>query len=236
MTDSVNRLQPISALNLKNQIHAQVRDVILNGVLKPGEHLVETTVADQLKVSRAPVREVLSALEQEGLVVNVPRRGAFVVDFTDADIEEIYSLRLLLEIGALCRAIGTLTPRDLTEMQQAVDDIKELTRRADDPDAVVRRDLSFHEMICRAANHRRLFSAWNSMRWQTQLLIGLTSKTYHDQPSQPHHIHQSILDAVVARDLAEAEAMLTSHMQDAENRARNALHALRSGRTGHPLD
>jgi DNA-binding GntR family transcriptional regulator len=112
MTSQPPPLQPLNVLNLRSHIEQQVRKAILNGTFKPGERLVETAIAEQLGVSRAPVREALSALEREGIVVNVPRRGYSVIDFTDKDIDEVYSLRLLLEIGALRRAVYRFTEKE----------------------------------------------------------------------------------------------------------------------------
>jgi DNA-binding GntR family transcriptional regulator len=216
-------------LNLRTHIEQQVRKAILNGTFKPGERLVETAIAEQLGVSRAPVREALSALEREGIVVNVPRRGYSVIDFTDKDIDEVYSLRLLLEIGALRRAVYRFTEKDLAEMQRVLGELDEAARQKSDPEKIITLDLSFHEFICRVADHSRLYSVWNSMRLQTQILIGLTSRTHYDHPDQPGELHQRILDAVLDKDLKRAEAILTDHILDAQRRARMALRALRSG-------
>ena len=222
------RLHRVHALNLRDHIEHQMREAILTGKFKPGERLVETPIADQLGVSRAPVREVLLALEREGLVVNIPKRGSFVIDFDDKDVEEIYSLRLLLEIGALRRAVNRFSADDLVEMQKLVDCLGELTTTGNNvPDEVVEIDLVFHEHLVRAADHNRLFCTWKSMRLQTQLLMGLTSQTDYDYPSQPRQYHQEILDAINAKDLTTAEALLTVHIQDAQRRAWMALQALR---------
>jgi DNA-binding GntR family transcriptional regulator len=222
------RFQPLNILNLRRHIEGQMRSAILNGTFRPGERLVESAIADQLGVSRAPVREVLSALEREGLVVNHPRRGNFVVDFTEKDIEEIYSLRNLLEVGALRRAIDRFTAADLAQMQSIVDSLGELTGPRYNHQQVVTLDLVFHEHICRIADHGRLLQVWNSMRLQTQLLIGLTSRTHLDQPGEPREHHQAILNAIMAADLQRAEADLTKHMQDAQRRALMALQQTRA--------
>ncbi len=228
MSSEVSQLQPLDVLNLRDQITQRIRDAILDGTYKPGERLVETAIADQLGVSRAPVREAFSALEWEGLVVNVPRRGYSVIDFTDKDIDEIYSLRLLLEIGALRRAVERFTEQDLAGMQRVVDELDEAARQKTDPEKIVALDLSFHDLICRAADHSRLYSAWNSMRLQTQLLIGLTSRTHYDHPGQPGELHRRILDAIWDKNLKRAESTLTDHVLDAQRRAYMALRALRS--------
>lgn len=224
MAASTNNFHPIDSASLREQIEHRVRNAILDGSFGPGEHLVETTIAEQLGVSRAPVREALSALEREGVILYVPRKGYFVVDFTAKDIEEIYSLRLMLEIGALRRGINHFAPVAIAELQRVVDALGEATRQARGPNEIASLDLAFHEIICQQADHGRLFSAWNSMRLQTWLLIGLTSKTEYDHPEQPKEFHQDILDAILDKDLERAENLLRSHILDAQERALAAMN------------
>jgi DNA-binding GntR family transcriptional regulator len=203
-----------------------MHEAILHGVFKPGQRLVESDIAENMGVSRAPVREVLSALEREGLVVNVPRRGSFVVAFTDKDIDEIYSLRLLLEIGAVKRAIPHFTEADRGTLQDLVDELGQQALRRDDFDALVNLDLRFHEYLLSKADHRRLFNAWKSLSMQTRMLIGITSKTYDQYPEQPKELHQEILNAIFARDAATAAQKLTDHILDAQQRALTGLKTL----------
>jgi DNA-binding GntR family transcriptional regulator len=224
MVLETNRLQPVMASNLRAEIEKEMREAILHGVFKPGERLVEMDLAEKMGVSRAPLREVLSALEREGLVINIPRRGSFVVDFTDKDIEEIYSLRLILEIGALRLAILNFNGEDFDNMQKIVDDLGEQAIRRDDFDMLVNLDFHFHEYICVKANHSRLLNTWKSIRMQTRLLIGVTSKTYNEYPQQPKELHQDILNAIRARDLATAEKALTDHILDAQQRALHGMN------------
>ena len=218
-----NRLQPVMASNLRAGIEKEMREAILHGVFKPGERLVEMDIAEKMGVSRAPLREVLSALERDGLVVNIPRRGNFVVDFTDKDIEEIYTLRLLLEIGALKLALPNFTTDDFDKLQKIVDDLGEQAIRRDDFDSLVNLDFYFHEYMVARANHSRLLNAWKSIRMQTRLLIGITSKTYDEYPQQPRELHQEILNAIRNRDFATAEKALTDHILDAQQRAMSGM-------------
>lgn len=227
MNRSASNFHPIDSASLREQIEQQIRTAILNGSFGPGEHLVETTIAEELGVSRAPVREALSALEREGVILYVPRKGYFVVDFTAKDIEEIYSLRLMLEIGALRRSIHRFSRSAIDEMQQIVDDLGEAVRDGRSQNEVATLDLAFHELICQQGDHSRLYSAWNSMRLQTWLLIGLTSKTEYDHPEQPREFHQEILDAILDQDLDRAESLLRSHILDAQERALVAMKAAR---------
>lgn len=227
MSSEFPQLQPLKVLNLREHIEVLLRDAILAGTFEPGERLVESAIAEQLSVSRAPVREALAALEREGVVVHAPRRGYFVVEFMDKDVEEIYSLRLLLEAEALRRAIDRCTEQDLVEMQRIVDDLGQAALDRSEPGKIVELDLLFHESLCQVADHSRLYFAWQSMNTQARVLIGLTSRTHYDHPEQPKELHQRILEAIRAKDLEEAEKILTDHILDAQRRALMALGRLR---------
>lgn len=223
MVAKTPQLHPLHLTNLRDHIEEQVRIAIWNGTFKPGERIVETLIAEQLNVSRAPVREALSILEHDGILVSQPRKGYYVTDFTDKDIEEVYEFRLLLEVHALQRAIDLFTPQDLTRLQEIVNELAAAIARGDSDDNVISLDFLFHEHICRCANHSRLFHAWNSMRWQTMMLIGITLDTHRQALDQPHMLHQQILNAIVEKDFACAQGLLTEHIKDAERRARRAL-------------
>ena len=228
MPESTSGFQPVNVPNLRVSIENEIRGAILRGAFQPGERIVESSLADQLRVSRAPVREVLSALEREGLISNVPRRGYFAIKFTDKDIEEIYGLRILLESAALQRAIVRSSDEEIAEIQAIVDEIGAAVEQGSDSMTVVALDLRFHESLCRAADHTRLFNAWNSIRWQTQLLMRITTQTHYRQPREPQQYHQRILDAIRTRDLAEAQVELSAHINDAMRRARDAMESLLS--------
>ena len=214
--------------SLRALVEQQIRDAIMRGAYLPGERLVEGTIADQLGVSRAPVREVLSALEKEGLVVSVQRRGSSVVKFSPRDIDEIYSLRLLLEVGAVHRAINRITDVQIESMQTMVNVLGTLAKEKPDSPQIVAQDLLFHAAICQSADHSRLCQVWTSMRWQTQLLIGLTARTHYENPDEPKRFHEAILQAIRMRDATAAEIMLTEHIKDAQQRAIRALSLLDS--------
>ncbi|MFN8471869.1 MAG: GntR family transcriptional regulator [Anaerolineae bacterium] len=226
MSNYSMHLEPLNVVNLREHIKREVCNAILSGVFKPGGRLNEAQIADQLGVSRAPVREALASLEREGIVTSIPRRGYFVVNFTDKDIEEIYSLRRLLELGALQRAMPRINSGHIDELQRIVDGMGEEAQGQSDPGRMIILDTSFHGMICQVADNSRLYSAWAAMRLQTWLLIGLTSRTHSGTPDDPKEFHQRILDAIKANDLPLAEARLSEHLEDAERRARMAWKEL----------
>jgi DNA-binding GntR family transcriptional regulator len=107
---------------LADRVYNQLRDNIGSHQIRPGERLQEVGLAAQLGVSRTPVREALARLESEGMIV-VEGRGFVVPELTDADIEEIYQLRFLLEPAAARSAVGEVgSAADLASMSAAIDD------------------------------------------------------------------------------------------------------------------
>ena len=107
---------------LADRVYYELRDNIGSHQIRPGERLQEVSLAAQLGVSRTPVREALARLESEGMIV-VEGRGFVVPELTDADVEEIYQLRFLLEPAAVALAVSEVgSPTDLASMSAAVDD------------------------------------------------------------------------------------------------------------------
>ena len=213
-----NKMQPLDVMNLRSHIEQRILSAIVEGDFRPGDRVAGHIVAKKLGVSRAPVREALSALEREGIVVQIPRRGYYVAEFTRKDISELYGLRLLLELGALRYIVGRLSQNELSKLQRMVDDLGRAAKDQSDRGLIVFLDLEFHSYICALSHHSRLCSVWNSLRLQTQLLIGATSSTYYENPEEPRLWHQRILDAIASGDPA-AERILTDHLTDAEQRA-----------------
>lgn len=230
MASESPHLEPLSTQNLRHHIGARIREAILSGAYDCGDRLIESSIADQLGVSRAPVREALSALEKEGLVNSIPRRGYFVREFTLQDIEEIYSLRLLLEAEALRRVVDHVSEEDVARLQHAVDKLDEAARRGDDPSAITQWDMAFHRLLCELADHSRLCSAWANMGLQTELLIGVTSRT-HD-PGDPRKWHQGLINAIAEGDAERAVETLTQHLLDAKERACEALELAQAEESG----
>jgi DNA-binding GntR family transcriptional regulator len=107
---------------LADRVYHELRDNIGSHQIRPGERLQEVSLAAQLGVSRTPVREALARLESEGMIA-VEGRGFVVPELTDADIEEIYQLRFLLEPAAARSAVAEITgPGDLASMASAIED------------------------------------------------------------------------------------------------------------------
>jgi DNA-binding GntR family transcriptional regulator len=197
--------QRIEPKTLRSEIVDSIRDAIVSGRLQPGEHLKESVVADQMSVSRIPVREAFRQLEQEGLIVSIPNQGSFIKVFEDKDIEEIFTLRAALE-GLACEIVlkeEKLGPADF----ESLDDYVARQREAIDArdfDGLTKLDMDFHEFICRKSESERLLKMWRSLRAQIQVLFHQRFRTFEWIPETVETDHASILEALHQGDIQKA--------------------------------
>ena len=142
--DSVFTLmRPPARQTLADGITGSLRDAIFGGLFKPGQRLAEGKLASSLKVSRAPVREALASLEQEGLIRRMPSGGTTVTSLSRRDVEEICSLRTPLEALALRLAIAKGHEDRWAEL---ADNIR-ASEETSDPRELAQMDLEFHEAL-----------------------------------------------------------------------------------------
>jgi DNA-binding GntR family transcriptional regulator len=139
---------------LKEQIVKLVRGAILSGKIRTGERLNESELARELGLSRIPVREALHKLQEQGLVVDVPRRGKFVVNLSEEQIQKINSLRLILESEALRLCRAKITSEGLASLQSIVNRM-ENSREVSEIEASGL-DLEFHRIIWRYTGNEYL--------------------------------------------------------------------------------
>lgn len=210
-------LAEIKGQSLRTQVLNALRDAILDGELRPGQPLVETDLAAQLGVSRAPLREALQMLRGEGLVEAVPYKGTTVRALTRTDIEELYSLRLNLEIFAVQRIVERGGPSALEGIRAAYED---LARAAEEGNykAITDADLRFHEGLILLSGHSLLHQVWRGVALRVRQVMAFRNKQYGN-PSQIARNHLAILEAVIACDVARATALLNEHIANAEDLA-----------------
>ena len=199
-----------------------IRTAIFSGQIGPGERLVEAEIARKLKISRGPVREALALLAKDGIVVNVPRRGKFVQGFTPQLIDELYSLRRLLEPYAVSRVIATLDASVASQLEGAVQAIADAVE-SENAQLVAQRDIQFHDLVYDLAHHELLKRAWlENIAGKLQILLHVTTQTLgalRDAEQQ----HRRLVDAIISRDEASARARFEGHIDEALERARQGL-------------
>lgn len=144
---------------LAEDVADRIREEILSGGFAQGERLVEARIAQQLGVSRGPVREALKLLRAEGLVREEPHRGTFVVRLTGDDVREIYDLRAAIESRAAKQLATRGRPSDLRTLRRLHDKLA-LAAESGDVAALSLADLDFHECVCKLTGNRRLHEVY----------------------------------------------------------------------------
>ena len=220
----VNSYQP-----LREIVCEVLRDAIRGGVLKPGEWLKENDLADELLVSRTPVREAIRKLEQEGYVVTVPRRGAYVASVSIRDINEIFEIRAALEVLACELAAERITEEELERLLVAIGRAIE----EHDMERIVQTDIEFHELLYQAARNERLLAIIGNLREQLTRFRTI-SMSYPGRLKATLEEHRSLVDAIGSGDARRARKMAAKHMENSEQTLLCAIEE-QEKKTGTPL-
>jgi len=225
-------LSPPLNHGLAGDVALRLRTAIVHGHFGPGERLREEALAKLLRVSRGPIREALSQLEREGLVVIQRNRGTFVARLTRHDAEEIYSLRVVLERLAVQRAIRHATPAQFDALQRIVDTMTAYTERGITEQEAAELDVEFHELLYQASDHRRLYECWVNLRRQIHILLLSRNVANADFRTITGTAHQLILDALRGGDEAVAVAVIEDHLRGSYERVVGSMDA--AGGEGRP--
>ena len=228
MSDDSFDFSPTPRRVLTDDVVDAIRNAILSGKIKPGARLIEEDLAASLKVSRGPVRQAIFRLQQEGLVVHEPHRGATVGQVSQDDVEEIYSLRLALERLAIEQASRKAGARELAEIEAVLDRFRATPRADVSRRLVAELDIDFHDAIFRAAGNWRLYRAWETLRSQLMMFLMLRDALPDDYLDSWHRDHVRLLDVIRAGDLAVAQETIETHINGAKGRLLAILQA--SGR------
>lgn len=164
MTDNLT-LNMDAYLPLRDVVFNTLREAILKGELKPGERLMELQLASKLGVSRTPIREAIRMLEQEGLAVTVPRRGAEVAKMTEKDMQDVLQVREALDRLAASIACECITKEELERLEQAMYDFEEAVH-TQNIKSIADTDMVFHDLIYQATRNPKLVMILNNLREQ----------------------------------------------------------------------
>ena len=182
---------------------------ILSGKYKPGDRLNESQIARELNISRIPVREALSQLQEQGLVQNRERRGMFVTNIGQEEVQQIASLRFILETEALRLAQSNMTPEILATLDKLVHQMDTWDGTLLEAAAL---DLEFHRTLWRAAGNPYLERMLNGLMVPLFAHKTLGHVTRDVRRWRLSH-HRILLDAVAGRSNEDPQAVLLTHMR-----------------------
>lgn len=211
MTDNLE-LQMDAYLPLRDVVFQTLRAAILKGELKPGERLMELQLAAKLGVSRTPIREAIRMLEQEGLAVTIPRKGAEVAKMTEKDMEDVLQIRRSLEDLAVRLSCDKISTMELQELRVAMEDFEEKTK-TDQVVEIAKADVKFHEILYKASDNPKLLVLLNNLREQMYRyrVEYLKDRTMHPRLIEEHH---KMYEALKAKDKEKAAHYVEQHLHN----------------------
>lgn len=213
-----NKLTPIkldSYQPLREVVFETLRDAIRKGILKPGERLMEIHLAEQLGVSRTPVREAIRKLELEGYVIMMPRRGTYVSNLSIKDINEVFEIRTSLDSLASGLAAERITDEELEHLQRLLVVIGEAIKEKN-MEKIVEADTKFHDILYQASRNNRLVGIIYNLREQ---LTSFRAKSmdYPGRLEETLEEHRRIVDTIVQGDAVAAQKASEYHMERSEH-------------------
>ncbi len=199
-------------LPLRDVVFNTLRQAILRGELKPGERLMEVKLANQLGVSRTPIREAIRKLELDGLVLITPRRGAEVAQITEKSLHDVLEVRRSLEALAVQLACERIDSQGIMDLKKAERDFKKVLGN-DDITVVAEADVAFHDVIYMATDNQRLIQLLSNFREQMYRyrVEYLKRKESHPKLLEEHH---EILCAIEKGDVTTATRITCQHINN----------------------
>lgn len=221
LTERTIQFAEIQQQPLSQTILEVIRNAIVSCRLEPGSPLNQVDIARDLATSRGPVREALRQLEKEGLVVNIAYKGAFVARLTKRDVEELTSLRAVLERFAAHRVIESASDTAIDGLELILAEM-EAADKSGDLDGRDAADIKFHTRICQLANHSLLHQAWDRNALNLRRALTLRNRLGDDAPRLVA-MHRELYDALRARDAVRVDAAYDKHGADLGKRLGDLL-------------
>ncbi|WP_240453838.1 GntR family transcriptional regulator [Chachezhania antarctica] len=208
---SASGFAPLDPEGLVSRVVGVLSKAIVTRQLPPGSRVSESVIARDMGISRAPVREAARLLEASGLVEYRTNRGFFVRQVTADELDNLYELRMVIEVAAARRLIRQGAEDTVRRLEAQ---IAELHRVADmDADALtqVEADMEFHRLLCEGSGNPKFQAVFNQIAIETEFSIMVVGHIY-DDAHRMADTHQPILDAIRHGNEAEAEGALRFHI------------------------
>jgi DNA-binding GntR family transcriptional regulator len=193
----------------------QLREEILSGQLQPGQRLIEEQIRRRFSISRAPLREALRLLAQQGLIEHLPRRGARVTEWSETDIDQLFGIRAVLERHAVVQAFP-ISDALIEDRLQTVSDRLEQMRQADAAGDQLQKDdahRAFHAAVVALAGNRQLDLAMEPilLKLQRPMAINLRREAKLLGPQEGIRRHERLLIALQTNDREVVLEALEKH-------------------------
>jgi len=199
---------------IRDIAYDRLKHAIITGELPAGSRIVETTYAEQLHISRTPLREALRKLERDGLVEYVLRHGVIVRAFTIDDIEEIFTIRNSMMMLILPSVVERVTEKDIAELRMLLSEM-DVAQEEKDCDALATFNRAFHSKIEHLSNKKRILRVIDD---QEEYIIRFSAVTIASivRRSKAHQEHHQMVDLLEKRDLEGLKKLMAHHLEESK--------------------
>ncbi len=206
----LNKPEPLAKM-----AYNALRDSILSNTLTSGTIYNEKNLAQQLGISRTPVREALLELSSQGLVAFLPRKGVVINSFKEADINEIFELRHIIETHAFKTACIQSDTADLTEMERCLENQRRIAIKSGDITRFMEMDRAFHMAFARLTGNKRLISIMENIR-DILHIMGSYALAVEGRMTEVVLEHEKILNAVKEGNIETTLTLLLNHLEQSK--------------------
>jgi len=201
-------------LPLRDVVFQTLRKAILTGELMPGERLMEIHLAEKLGVSRTPIREAIRKLELEGLVINIPRRGAQVAEISERGLRDVLEVRRALDTFCAELACERISDEEKEALKKACTDFEDAVATKD-ASVIAKADVAFHDIIIGATGNERLVALLNNLaeqmyRYRFEYIKDVSQ---HKKIIEEHRV---LLDAILKGNIIGARDAAREHIDNQE--------------------
>lgn len=208
----IPKLKVDSYQPLRDVIFETLRKSIISGDIKPGERLMEVSLAEQMGVSRTPVREAIRRLEADGLVTMIPRKGTHVSELSVKDIMDVLEVRAVLDQLATSLAAKHMQPAQIKSLEAIHRQYVYNVERAN-IEGAIRKDVEFHDVIYAASGNPRLVAVASSLREHIYRFRVIYMRDNLIAANVLHE-HEQILEAITNAQEEEASKLAESHIRN----------------------
>ena len=199
-------------MKISEEIAETLRDEIVAGIYKPRERLIEEELSDRFFVSRTPIREAIRMLEQEGLAVTIPRKGAEVAKMTEKDMEDVLQIREALDELAAKIACEQISEEQLEELVATMHEFEESTK-TDNVKKIAEADVKFHDIIYQSTGNPKLVNMLNNLREQMYRYRVEYLKDENNYPTLMKE-HKDIVEGLVRKNKTQVTETMHQHVKN----------------------
>ncbi|OLQ51220.1 hypothetical protein BHT94_20865 [Bacillus licheniformis] len=206
-----NQSRTLIQQTLGQIIADELRKRIWKKELEIGQKINEKEISAELEISRSSLREALQILEHEGLVVNKARKGTFIVEFTERDVQEINELRQHIEVPAIMKTALLIEDKQISVLEEMIKEMKRCIV-ANDWFELFEVDIAFHVYLVQLCGNSRLIHIYNIIKNQIRTILSQLVSYYKERSNEFSEEHESLLRAIKTKDPMEVQKVAISHI------------------------